>query len=62
MINKALNHLEELLITFLIGAATVIIFISVVHRYMSGVDIPGLQDWLLTPMACAPASTSVSTC
>ncbi|HRH14325.1 MAG TPA: TRAP transporter small permease [Azonexus sp.] len=46
--NKALNHLEELLITFLIGAATVIIFISVVHRYMSGVDIPGLQDWLLT--------------
>ena len=48
MINKALNHLEELLITFLIGAATVIIFISVVHRYMSGVDIPGLQDWLLT--------------
>ena len=48
MINKALNHLEELLITFLIGAATVIIFISVAHRYMSGVDIPGLQDWLLT--------------
>ena len=48
MINKALNHLEELLITFLIGAATVIIFISVAHRYMSGVEIPGLQDWLLT--------------
>ncbi|MBL8421624.1 MAG: TRAP transporter small permease [Dechloromonas sp.] len=46
--NKALNHLEELLITFLIGAATVIIFMSVVHRYLSGVDIPGLQDWLLT--------------
>ncbi len=48
MINKALNHLEELLITFLIGAATVIIFISVAHRYLSGVEIPGLQDWLLT--------------
>ena len=30
------------------GAATLIIFVSVVHRYMAGVDIPGLQDWLLT--------------
>jgi C4-dicarboxylate transporter, DctQ subunit len=48
MINKALNHLEELLVTFLMGAATVIIFISVMHRYLSGYDIPGLQDWLLS--------------
>jgi len=48
MINKALNHLEELLVTFLMGAATLIIFASVAHRYMAGVDIPGLQDWLLT--------------
>lgn len=48
MINKALNHLEELLVTFLMGAATLIIFVSVMHRYMAGVDIPGLQDWLLT--------------
>ncbi len=48
MINKALNHLEELLVTFLMGAATVIIFISVMHRYLAGVAIPGLQDWLLT--------------
>ena len=47
MINKALNHLEELLVTFLMGGATVIIFISVVHRYLSGYAIPGLQDWLL---------------
>jgi hypothetical protein len=30
------------------GAATVIIFVSVMHRYMAGVDIPVLQDWLLT--------------
>jgi C4-dicarboxylate transporter DctQ subunit len=30
------------------GAATVIIFISVMHRYLSGYAIPGLQDWLLT--------------
>lgn len=48
MINKALNHLEELLVTFLMGAATLIIFVAVVHRYMAGVEIPGLQDWLLT--------------
>jgi C4-dicarboxylate transporter DctQ subunit len=47
MLNKALNHLEELLVTFLMGAATVIIFIAVMHRYASGFSIPGLQDWLL---------------
>jgi len=48
MINKMLNHIEELLVTFLMGAATLIIFVSVAHRYMAGVNIPGLQDWLLT--------------
>ena len=48
MINKALNHIEELLVTFLMGAATLIIFASVAHRYMAGVNVPGLQDWLLT--------------
>ena len=48
MINKALNHIEELLVTFLMGAATLIIFVSVAHRYMAGVEIPVLQDWLLT--------------
>jgi len=47
MINRVLNHLEELLVTFLMGAATLIIFASVMHRYMAGVEIPGLQDWLL---------------
>jgi C4-dicarboxylate transporter DctQ subunit len=45
---KYLDHLEEIIITFLIGAATVIIFVAVVHRYLSGFPIPGLQDWLLT--------------
>ena len=48
MINKALNHLEELLVTFLMGAATVIIFAAVAHRYLAGVEIPVLQDWLLS--------------
>ncbi|MBS0511319.1 MAG: TRAP transporter small permease [Proteobacteria bacterium] len=44
---RFLDHLEEWLITFLMGAATLIIFVSVVHRYGSGLDIPLLQDWLL---------------
>ena len=45
---KFLNHLEEWFVTFLMGAATVIIFVSVAHRYLAGVDIPGVQDWLLS--------------
>lgn len=32
-LSKLLNHLEELIITFLIATATIIIFIAVVHRY-----------------------------
>lgn len=45
---RILDHLEEWLITFLMGAATLIIFVSVVHRYGSGLDFPALQDWLLS--------------
>ncbi len=45
---KVLDHVEEWIITFLMGAATLVIFASVVHRYMSGFAIPGLQDWLLS--------------
>jgi C4-dicarboxylate transporter DctQ subunit len=44
---KVLDHLEEWLVTILMGLATVIIFIAVVHRYSAGLPIPGLQDWLL---------------
>lgn len=44
---KILDHLEEGLIAFLMGAATVVIFIAVVHRYASGMPIPGVQDWLI---------------
>lgn len=43
---KWLDHLEEWLIATLMGAATLIIFVSVVHRYASGLDTPA-QDWLL---------------
>jgi C4-dicarboxylate transporter DctQ subunit len=45
---KVLDHLEEWLITFLIGAATVIIFVAVIHRYATGFSIPVVQDWLLS--------------
>lgn len=44
---KFLDHLEEWFIAFLMGAATLIIFASVLHRYASGLSIPGLQDWLI---------------
>ena len=42
---KVLDHLEEWIITTLMGAATLIIFVAVVHRYASG--IPVLQDALI---------------
>jgi C4-dicarboxylate transporter DctQ subunit len=41
--NKLLNHLEEWLIAFLIGAATLVIFFAVLHRFLSGV--PWIQDY-----------------
>src|SRR5438874_13371489 len=44
---KWLDHLEEWLIAFLMGAATLVIFIAVVHRYAAGVAIPGVQDFLI---------------
>lgn len=44
---KFLDHLEEWFIAILIGAATVLIFVAVVHRYLAGFPIPILQDWLL---------------
>ena len=45
---KFLDHLEEWLVTFLMGGATLIIFVAVVHRYAAGWAIPGVQDWLLS--------------
>src|SRR4249920_186830 len=44
---KFLDHLEEWLITFLMGAATLLIFVAVIHRYAAGIPIPGLQDLAL---------------
>ena len=45
--NKLLDRLEEFIIAALMAVATVVIFISVVHRYASGYEIPVVQDWLL---------------
>ena len=47
MLLKFLDHLEEWLIATLMAAATLIIFAAVVHRYASGLAIPGVQDFLL---------------
>ena len=44
---KFFNRLEELLIATLMAMATVIIFLSVVHRYASGLPIPWVQDELI---------------
>jgi C4-dicarboxylate transporter DctQ subunit len=44
---RFLDNLEEWLITFLIGGATVLIFVAVIHRYAAGMPIPGLQDAML---------------
>jgi C4-dicarboxylate transporter, DctQ subunit len=45
---KVLDRIEEWLVTFLMGGATLIIFVSVVHRYLTGINVPGMQDWLLS--------------
>ena len=44
---RVLDHLEEWLIATLMGAATLLIFVAVVHRYAAGLAIPGVQDFLL---------------
>jgi C4-dicarboxylate transporter DctQ subunit len=45
---KFLDRLEEWIIASLMGVATLIIFVAVLHRYLSGLPIPWLQDYLLT--------------
>ncbi|MEI6734556.1 MAG: TRAP transporter small permease [Comamonadaceae bacterium] len=45
---KYLDHLEEWIISFLMGGATLLIFVSVLHRYLASAPIPYLQDWMLS--------------
>src|SRR5262249_34910252 len=47
VMGKVLDHLEEWIITFLMGAATVVIFLAVLHRHGAGWRIPYVQDWLI---------------
>src|SRR4029078_1703569 len=44
VLSRALDHLEEWLIAGLITAATVLIFLAVLHRYGTGVSID-LSKW-----------------
>ena len=44
---KILDKLEEWIIAFLMGAATLLIFVAVVHRYAAGWPIPVVQDFLI---------------
>jgi C4-dicarboxylate transporter DctQ subunit len=44
---KWLDRLEESLIALLMGAATLLIFVAVLHRYAASAPIPVVQDWLL---------------
>ena len=43
MINRFLNHIEEWIIATLMASATVVIFLAVLHRFLSGV--PYIQDY-----------------
>ena len=45
---RVLDHLEEWIITFLMGAATLLIFLAVLHRHGAGYHIPVVQDWLIS--------------
>jgi C4-dicarboxylate transporter, DctQ subunit len=44
---RLLDHLEEWLIATLMAAATLVIFVAVLHRYAAGWPIPHVQDWLI---------------
>jgi C4-dicarboxylate transporter DctQ subunit len=50
-VNRFLDHLEEWLIAALMGAATLLIFVAVVHRYAAAAHYPPplqpVQDFLL---------------
>jgi C4-dicarboxylate transporter DctQ subunit len=52
MFLRILDHVEEWLIATLMGAATLLIFVAVVHRYAAAAHYPAalqpIQDWLLT--------------
>ena len=46
MFGRILDHLEEWLIAFLMGAATLLIFVAVVQRYAAAAHYPMWLQWL----------------
>ena len=48
MLLRILDRLEEVLIATLMGAATLLIFVAVLHRYFATYEIPVVQDFLLS--------------
>lgn len=44
---KILDRLEEWIIASLMGAATLVIFVAVLHRYLSGLPLGAVQDMLI---------------
>ena len=44
---KILDRLEEWIIATLMGAATLVIFVAVLHRYLSGLPLGAVQDALI---------------
>ena len=44
---KLLDRLEETFVALLMAGATLVTFVAVVRRYLAGLAIPGVQDWLL---------------
>lgn len=45
---KWLDRFEEIFITVLIAVATLVVFVAVVHRYASGLNLGVVQDFLLS--------------
>lgn len=45
---KILDRLEETFVILLMAGATLVTFVAVIRRYMAGLAIPGVQDWLLS--------------
>src|SRR3569832_1059753 len=59
--NRVLDHLEEWLIATMIGAATLLIFVAVLHRYGAGLSID-IAKWAAArslPFLAVPARAAV---
>lgn len=60
MLSRIIDRLEEILIGFLIAAATLLIFVAVIHRYGTGLSIK-LSKWAGSHGYAGVESTMLST-